>query len=354
MADAQSNSGGPSVDPPGMAKKKKVKAPRKPLVECTPEEIAELDAESAKRSNRRAVVKDNAATRKFAAERNAIEAARRKAEVEEKEAIVNKAHALLMLGICHPAGFSAAAIGPASTGSSVARSPHCQSPASRTTPMSPGFPPPRHDAHTRFSGSPYMSVIAPSTPRPSACIDLNVTPGSSSGGRLSVKMQRKQARPPFAGTMSSPRVLFEKMPTPMALVNDPYCTQFMEDVIYNGGHVPTYDPEEIQSQDGHAQFVADEEADDRADYDHGDSWHEDHDIYCEGDGDGDEDEGNDIDISGEPLFIDELIQRAEAQKRKKSICTGSYTQDEDKLIYNCCMEISQDLRTGAQQKGLVF
>ncbi|KAE8795191.1 putative DBINO protein [Hordeum vulgare] len=130
MADAQPNSDGPTVDPPGMARKKKAKAPRKPRAECTPEEIVKLDAESAKRRNQRAVVKDNAAARKFAAERGTIEAARRKAEVEEKEVIINKAHVLLMLGICRPVGFSAAAIGPASTGSSVARSPHCQS---RTT-----------------------------------------------------------------------------------------------------------------------------------------------------------------------------------------------------------------------------
>ncbi|KAE8805318.1 putative DBINO protein [Hordeum vulgare] len=310
MADAQPNFGGPAVDPPGMAKKKKAKAPRKPQAECTPEEITKLDMESVKRRNRRAIVKDNAPC--------------------------------------------ATAVGLASTGSSVARSPHCVSPTSRTTPMSPGFPPPRHDAHTRFSGSPDVSVVAPSTPRPSAFIDLNVTPGSSSSDRPCVVMQGKQARPPFAGTMPSPRVLFDEMPTPTASVDDPYCTQFMEDVIYDGGHVPTYDPEETQSQDGRAQFVADEEADDRADYDHGDSWHEDDDIYCEGDGDGDEDEGNGVDISCEPLFIDELTQRAEAQKRKKSILTGSYTQDEDKLICNCWMEVSQDPRTGAQQKGLVF
>ncbi|KAE8811159.1 putative DBINO protein [Hordeum vulgare] len=70
-----------------MAKKKKAKAPRKPPAECTPEEIAKLHAESAKRRNRRAIVKDNAAARKFATERDAMEAARRKAEVEEKEAI---------------------------------------------------------------------------------------------------------------------------------------------------------------------------------------------------------------------------------------------------------------------------
>ncbi|KAE8810455.1 putative DBINO protein [Hordeum vulgare] len=126
--------------------------------------------------------------------------------------------------------------------------------------------------------------------------------------------------------MPSPRVLFDEMPTPMPPVDNNY-DQFMDGVIYN-------------------------EADDRADYDHGDSWHGDDDIYCEGDGD--EDEVNDIDISGEPLFIDDPTQRAEAQKKKKSICTGSYTQDEDKLICNSWMEISQDPRTGAQQKGLVF
>ncbi|XBH54058.1 hypothetical protein VPH35_076431 [Triticum aestivum] len=64
----------------------------------------------------------------------------------------------------------------------------------------------------------------------------------------------------------------------------------MEDVIFEGGHGRAYDPDETQSQDGRAQYVPDEEADDRADYDHGDSWHEDDDIYVEGDGD---EEGND-------------------------------------------------------------
>ena len=121
------------------------------------------------------------------------------------------------------------------------------------------------------------------------------------------------------------------MPTPTAPLDDPYYDQFMEEVIYEGGHILVYDPEETQSKDGRRQFTADEEGDDRADYDHGDSWHEDDDFYVEGE---DEDEGNDVDISGEPLFIEELTQRAEAQKKKKSICTGSYTQDEDKLICN--------------------
>ncbi|XBH65229.1 hypothetical protein VPH35_118858 [Triticum aestivum] len=336
MADAQPNSGGLAVDPPGMAKKKKGKAPRKPQSECTPEEITKLDAESAKRRGRRAVAKYNVIAAKRAADCAAIEAARHKAEVDEKEAIVSKAHDLLMAGICRPPGFSGGAVGPASTGSSVARPPHCQS---RTTPLSPGFPPPRHDGQTRFSGSPDVGMFAPSTPRPSAVIDLNITPGSSSGGRPSVEMQRKQARAPFTGTMPSPRVLFDGMPTPTPPVDDPFYNQFMEDVIFEAGQGRAYNPEETQSQDGRAQYVPDEEADDHADYDHGGSWHEDDDIYVEGDGD--EEEGNDLDISGEPLFIDELTQRAEAQKKRKSIRTGSYTQDEDKLI---C----------AQQKGIVF
>ncbi|XBJ21995.1 hypothetical protein VPH35_000450 [Triticum aestivum] len=142
------------------------------------------------------------------------------------------------------------------------------------------------------------------------------------------------------------------MPTPIASVDDPFYNQYMEDVIFEGGQSRAYDPEETQSQDGRAQYVSDEEADDRADYDHGDSWHEDDDIYVEGDGD--EEESNDVDISGEPLFIDELTQRVETQKKRKSICTGSYTQDEDKLICQAWMEISQDPRTGAQQKGIVF
>ena len=148
IVDAPLNSGGLAVDPPRKVNKKAAKAPRKPRSECTPEEIAKLDAESAKRRGRRAVVKVNAA------ERDAREGTRRKAEVDEKEDIVNKAYALLMLGMGRPAGFPAAAVGPASTGSSAARPPHCQSPTSRTAPMLPGFPPLRHDAQTRFSGSP--------------------------------------------------------------------------------------------------------------------------------------------------------------------------------------------------------
>ncbi|XBI77441.1 hypothetical protein VPH35_070533 [Triticum aestivum] len=348
MADAPLGSGSLAVDPPAKVKKK---APRKTRAECTPEEIAKLDAESTRRRERRAFVKVNAAAAKFPAQREELEAARRKAAADEKEDLVNKAHAILMLGMGRPAGFPAAAVGPGSTGSSVARPTHCQSPTSRTAPMSPCFPPPRHDGQTRFSGSPDVGLFAPSTPRPAAVIDLNVTPGSSSGGRPSVEMLRKQARAPFMGTMPAPRVLFDEMPTPTPAVDDPFYNRYMEDVIFDGGHGRAYDPDETQCRDGRAEYVPDEGGDDRADYDHGDSWHEDDDIYVEGD---EEEEGNDFDISGAPLFIDELTQRAEAQKKRKSIRTGSYTQDEDKLICQAWMEISQDPRTGAQQKGIVF
>ena len=86
MADAQPNYGGLATDPPRMAKKKKGKAPRKPRSEGTPKEIAKLDAESAKRRSWRAVAKDNIAAAKRADDRAAIEVARRKADVEEKEA----------------------------------------------------------------------------------------------------------------------------------------------------------------------------------------------------------------------------------------------------------------------------
>ena len=136
--------------------------------------------------------------------------------------------------------------------------------------MSPGFPPPWHDGQTRFSASPDVGLFTPSTPRLAAVIDLNVTPGSSSGRRPSVEMQRKQARAPFTGTMPAPRVLFDGMPTSTPTMHDPFYNQYMEDVIFEGGQGRAYDPDETQSQDGRTQYVPDEEADDRADYDHGD------------------------------------------------------------------------------------
>ncbi|XBI85713.1 hypothetical protein VPH35_093814 [Triticum aestivum] len=151
--------------------------------------------------------------------------------------------------------------------------------------------------------------------------------------------------------MSPPRIFFDGMPTPTPPVDDPFYNQFMEDVIFEAGQGRAYDPDETQSQDGRAQYVPDEEADDRADYDHGDSWHEDDGIYVKGDGD--EEESNDVDISGEPLNIDELTQRAEAQKKRKSIRTGSYTQDEDKKLFEP-YQFTSNRGIGSIQKRWLF
>ncbi|KAE8770889.1 Serine/threonine-protein kinase mph1 [Hordeum vulgare] len=159
--------------------------------------------------------------------------------------------------------------------------------------------------------------------------------------------------------MSSPRILFGERPTPTPTptVEDSLYNQFMENVIYEGhgeafemgGHGDDFDPEETKCRDGRSQFVADEdfEADD-----HDDSWHEDDGIYCEGEGD-EEEEG--INIVGEPLFINELTQRADAQKWKKSICTGSYSEKEDKLICESWMEVLKSLEAfKARHNGKPF
>ncbi|KAE8797991.1 Serine/threonine-protein kinase mph1 [Hordeum vulgare] len=82
MADPPPNSSDPTVVPATKAKKKKApQGTKKPRSELTPEEIAKLDAESAKRRNRRGE----------AIELAAVEAARQKADAQEKEDIVGKA-----------------------------------------------------------------------------------------------------------------------------------------------------------------------------------------------------------------------------------------------------------------------
>ena len=126
--------------------------------------------------------------------------------------------------------------------------------------------------------------------------------------------------------------LFNKMPMPMPTVDNPDYAVFMENVIFEGrgeafhvdGQEQPFDADATQSQDGRdqygdTQFAGHDEDED----DHGNSWHEDDDLYCE-------DEEEEVDISAGPLlFIDELIQKAEAQKRRKRILTGSYIQFED-------------------------
>ncbi|KAE8805438.1 putative DBINO protein [Hordeum vulgare] len=101
MADPSPNSDDPAVVPATKAKKKKVpKGTKKSWSELTPEEITKLDVESAKRLNRRAEAKRKDVSDAYAIERAALEAAWKKANAQEKEAIVSKAHALLMMGLC--------------------------------------------------------------------------------------------------------------------------------------------------------------------------------------------------------------------------------------------------------------
>ncbi|KAE8820276.1 putative MO25-like protein [Hordeum vulgare] len=157
--------------------------------------------------------------------------------------------------------------------------------------------------------------------------------------------------------MAPARRLFDGMPLPTPTVDDPDYATFMKNVISKGcgeafpvdGQCQDFDPDAAQSQDGrghyeYTQFVGHDEDED----DHGNSWHDDDDLYCE-------DEEEEVDISAEPLvFIDELTQRAETQKRRQSIRTGSYTQLEDKLICESWVEIDEDPLRGVEKKGYVF
>ncbi|KAE8807991.1 Formin-like protein 15 [Hordeum vulgare] len=223
--------------------------------------------ESAKRLNRWAKAKRKDAEAMYAIKLATMEAARHKADAQEKEDIVSKAHALLMMGLCHPTSFTAMPVGPSSTCLSVIRPPQCPSPTSSTMPLSHGFPPPRCQAQTRLPGSLVVSVIAPSMSCPSSGIDLNVMPGCCSGDRPSFEMQRKQSRPPSTATMPLPRIVFSEMPTPTPKVEDPFYNQFMENVIFAGsgeafqtcGHGGTFDPKEPQSQDGRNEYRPDED-----------------------------------------------------------------------------------------------
>ena len=123
--------------------------------------------------------------------------------------------------------------------------------------------------------------------------------------------------------MAVARKLFVEMPPPMqtAMIDDPYYASFVQNVIFEGrgeafhvdGQEQAFDADTTQSQDGRGtyddtQFAGHDEDED----DHGNSWHEDDDLYCE-------DEEEEVDIAEEPLFIDELTQRVEAQRRKQSI-----------------------------------
>ncbi|KAE8795020.1 Subtilisin-like protease [Hordeum vulgare] len=116
MVDPPPNFDDPAVVPATKARKKKApKGTKKPRSELMPEEIAKLDAESAKRRNRRAEAKRKDAAAAYAIERDALEIVQQKTDAQEKEAIISKAHALHMMGLCRLTSFAAASVGPART-----------------------------------------------------------------------------------------------------------------------------------------------------------------------------------------------------------------------------------------------
>ncbi|KAM3313961.1 hypothetical protein ACQJBY_033070 [Aegilops geniculata] len=201
---------------------------------------------------------------------------------------------------------------------------------------------------SRLSGecSPYVSVVAPSTPAP---IDLNATlvvSGSSSSGT------RKRACQTPAGGLPDARNLFEEM---SSAVDEDY----MQNLIFEGGAPAAgYDPDETQSQDGRGAFTqaAGYDADQAAfmrdqvgiDLDGFPLDHEFLDDY----GLEEEDE---CDIEVEPLFEDELANQAASPKpKRKSKRTKAYTAAEDKLLCECWRDIGQDPKTGAEQKHSTF
>ncbi|KAE8795130.1 hypothetical protein D1007_29855 [Hordeum vulgare] len=99
------------------------KARKKLRSELTSAELAKLDAELAKKRNRRTNDKEKKAAVDITTEVAALCSMQHQADVDDKEAIIAKAHTLLMLGLCRPSSviLSIAAMAATSTGSSAAR-----------------------------------------------------------------------------------------------------------------------------------------------------------------------------------------------------------------------------------------
>ncbi|KAE8778748.1 hypothetical protein D1007_48249 [Hordeum vulgare] len=123
MDDPSPNSDEPAVVPATKAKKKK-KAPqgtKKSRSELTSEEIAKLDAESTKRQNRADGGEKEGRRGRVRHRAHCVGDCAVEGDAQEKEDIVSKAHALLMMGLCCLTNFADAPFRPASTGSSVVR-----------------------------------------------------------------------------------------------------------------------------------------------------------------------------------------------------------------------------------------
>ncbi|KAE8802122.1 Subtilisin-like protease [Hordeum vulgare] len=185
----------------------------KPRPELTPAELANLDAESAKRRNQHAKDKEKKVIVDIV-EEAALHVAQHKADVEDTEAIVAKADTLLMLGLCRPllVILLVDAMAAARTGSSAICPPQHHSHSSSVMPEAYHASPLHGHGHTRFSTYPDYSMVTPATP--TGIIDLNITPGYSGTGHSSDGMQRKQPRSFPLVTMAPARRVFDRMPLP--------------------------------------------------------------------------------------------------------------------------------------------
>ncbi|KAE8794231.1 DNA repair protein rhp54 [Hordeum vulgare] len=177
--------------------------------------------------------------------------------------------------------------------------------------------------------------------------------GSSSGG------MRKHQREMPADVLTGARKLFDGMPV---VLDDDTSNCFFENMIFEGGALyagaystAAYDPDETQSQDGRVPFM-------QATNDPHDAFMHDQvglngfPLYHEFPADYVlEEEDDDMEINGEPLFKEELInQTAVGPKLKcKSKRTKAYTLAEDKILCECWRDIGQDPKVSAKQKWVI-
>ncbi|KAI4997470.1 hypothetical protein ZWY2020_052812 [Hordeum vulgare] len=196
--------------------------------------------------------------------------------------------------------------------------------------------------------SPEVSVVAPSMPSP-APIDLSTTPVAAGS---SVEGARKRARQTPADQLPGAHNLFDDMST---AGDDDY----MQNMIFEGGaQALGFDPDETQSQDGQGAFaspigynedqvalIRDQVSLDLDDFPLDHQFPEDYML----------EEEDECDIEAEPFFEDEIANQAARMNPKRKIKrTKAYTAAEDKLLCQCWRGISQDPKTGAEQKNSTF
>ncbi|KAE8808403.1 hypothetical protein D1007_15145 [Hordeum vulgare] len=219
-----------------------------------------VEAKSAKRRNRRAVPVEKKAAAEYTVECSLRCALQQHADLDDKESIFSKAHALLMLSMSlpMPANLYHAAVAAVIIGSSAHRLPHRSPSASVTQETSDVCALSSHGhGQTRFSMSPDCVVVDPNMPV--GVIDLNITPRYSGTGHCEDGVQRKQHRSFVSAHMARARKLFDDMPSPThtTRAEDLDYATVMQNIIFEGhgeaihvhGQEQAFDPDKTQSQD---------------------------------------------------------------------------------------------------------